>query len=210
MGLMSAPEVQRIDRLAEGKIGMWLFLLMDGLSFATILIGAAYLRTNGAPWPQAGAVLNVPLTAFNTFILLASSLTMMLAFQAVKAGDQNRLKRYLWATFILGIGFIGIQVYEYWHFIAGSEHLQARLAAAGFEGDHFRPSSSIYAACFFGATGYHGVHVFSGLIFMLYIIIGAHKGRWTPQNHVRVEALTLYWHFVDLMWMLVFTVVYLL
>lgn len=209
MSVTQAIEVDRIDQVPQGKLGMWLFLLMDGLSFATILIGAAYLRTNGAPWPQAGAVLNVPLTAVNTIILMFSSLMMMLALQAVRGDEQNSFKKNLWRTFLLGAVFLSIQIYEYAHFIVGSEHLKEVLASTGL-GDHFWPSRSIYAACFYGATGYHGLHVFSGLIFMVYILVGAHKGVWSSNNNVRVETLTLYWHFVDLMWMLVFTVVYLL
>ena len=210
MSVAQAMDVRRIDQVSQGKLGIWLFLLMDGLSFATILIGAAYLRTNGAPWPQAGTVLNVPLTAVNTMILLFSSLTMMLALQAVRAEDQNAFKKNLLGTFILGAAFLGIQAYEYTHFIVGGEHLKSVLAAAGLGGDYFRPNSGIYAACFFGATGFHGLHVLSGLIFMVYIMSGAYKGRWSAANHGRVEILTLYWHFVDLMWMFVFTVIYLL
>lgn len=210
MSISQSLEIKRVTDVPHGKLGMWLFLLMDGLSFATILIGTAYLRTNGAPWAQPGQVLNVPLTAVNTIILMFSSLTMMLALQAVRSDDQTKLKKYLIFTFILGAAFLSIQVYEYLHFILGSEHLKAALAQAGLGGDYFRPNSSIYAACFFGATGFHGLHVTAGLIFILYIMINAFKGRWTSENHIRVEALTLYWHFVDLMWMLVFTVVYLL
>ncbi len=210
MSFSNSVEIKRVVEVPHGKLGMWLFLLMDGLSFATILIGAAFLRTNGAPWPQAGQVLNVPLTAVNTIILMFSSLTMMLALQAVRSDDQRGLKKYLFLTFILGATFLGIQAYEYLHFIFGSEHLKEALAASGLGGEYFRPSSSIYAACFFGATGFHGLHVFSGLIFILYVLVKALKGHWSSENHVRVETLTLYWHFVDLMWMLVFTVVYLL
>lgn len=207
---MEAIHIERIDRVPAGKLGMWLFLLMDGLSFATILIGAAYLRVNGALWPQAGTVLNVPLTALNTIILICSSLTMMLALQAVRSDDQQTFKKNLWLTLLLGTTFLGIQAYEYFHFIVGGEHLREVLAAAGLGGEHFRPSGSIYASCFFGATGYHGLHVFAGLIFVLYVLARAHQGKWSAANHLRVETLTLYWHFVDLMWMFVFTVVYLL
>ena len=210
MSTAQAIEIRRVDQISQGKLGIWLFLLMDGLSFATILIGAAYLRTNGAPWPQAGTLLNVPLTAVNTIILLFSSLTMMLALQAVRAEDQNAFRKNLLLTFILGAAFLGIQAYEYAHFIVGGDHLKSVLSAAGFDGHYFRPNSSIYAACFYGATGFHGLHVLAGLIFMIYIMIRAYKGRWSSANHGRVEILTLYWHFVDLMWMFVFTVVYLL
>ncbi len=210
MSTAEAIEIRRFDQISQGKLGIWLFLLMDGLSFAAILIAAAYLRTNGAPWPQAGTVLNVPLTAVNTIILLFSSLTMMLALQAVRMDDQNALKKNLLLTFVLGAGFLGIQAYEYGHFIVGGEHLKSVLSAAGFEGEFFRPGGSIYAACFYGATGFHGLHVLAGLIFMIYIMVRAYKGQWSSTHHGRVEVLTLYWHFVDLMWMFVFTVVYLL
>lgn len=203
-------EIRRIDQVPHGKLGMWLFLLMDGLSFVTILIAAAYLRTKGALWAQPGAVLNVPLTAVNTIILLVSSLTMMLALHAVRNDQKDAFKKFLMMTFGLGVAFLGIQAYEYTHFIAGSEHLEQVLASAGFTGSFFRPSSSIYAACFYGATGFHGLHVLAGLIFMLYIIAGAYRSRWSSAHHGRVEVLTLYWHFVDMMWMLVFTVIYLL
>lgn len=210
MNVAQTVDVRRIDQVSRGKLGIWLFLLMDGLSFATILIGAAYLRTNGALWPQAGTILNVPLTAVNTAILLFSSLTMILALQAIRAGDQNAFKKNLFWTFILGAAFLGIQTFEYTHFIIGGEHLKSTLAAAGFNGHYFRPNSSIYAACFYGATGFHGLHVLAGLIFMTYVMVGAYKGWWSAVHYGRVEILTLYWHFVDLMWMFVLTVIYLL
>ncbi|MCA9406836.1 MAG: heme-copper oxidase subunit III [Candidatus Omnitrophica bacterium] len=210
MTTSNSSEALRIYHLPHGKLGMWLFLLMDGLSFVTILIGAAYLRTNGAPWPGAGEVLNVPLTAFNTIVLIVSSLTVMLALQAVREGDQARFKKNLLITLILGTLFLGVQAYEYTHLIMGSEHLEMALANAGLTGSSVTPQSSIYAACFYGATGFHGLHVLAGLIFMLYIIVQAFKGRWTAEEHGRVEYLALYWHFVDLMWMFVFTVVYLI
>lgn len=205
-----STHIERIDEIPQGKLGMWLFLLMDGLSFAAILIAAAYLRTNGAVWPKPGEVLNVPLTAVNTIMLMTSSLTMMLALHAVRSDDQKNFKKYLWSTLILGAVFLAVQAFEYTHFITGSIHLKEALAASGLGGEYFRPSGSIYAGCFYGATGFHGLHVLSGLIFMLYVLRGAHRGRWSSTNNLRVETLTLYWHFVDLMWMLVFTVVYLL
>ncbi len=196
--------------IPSGKLGMWLFLVMDGLSFAAILIAAAYLRANGAPWANPGEVLNIPLTAFNTFVLLLSSYTMMSAYEAVKDGEQKRFITFLTATLALGLLFLGVQIYEYYHFIVGSAELTEKLALAGLGGEYFRPSSGMYAASFFGATGFHGLHVLSGVIFILYVLAGALRGRFHQGDHLRVEVLTLFWHFVDLMWMLVFTVVYLL
>ena len=203
-------EDKAFNNISFGKLGMWVFLIIDGLSFVTILIGASYLRTNGAPWPHPGQVLNVPLTAFNTFVLLLSSYTMMNAFESVKAGEQKKFINFLFMTLMLGILFLSIQAFEYYNFISGTEEVKHGLAIAGMGGDYFRPGSSIYAGCFFGATGFHGLHVLSGVIFILYVLIGGLKGRFTASNYLRVETLTLFWHFVDLMWMLVFTVVYLL
>jgi cytochrome c oxidase subunit 3 len=196
--------------IASGKLGIWIFLIIDGLSFVAILIAASYLRTHGAPWPHPGEVLNVPLTAFNTFVLLLSSYTMMMALESVRSGDQKKFITLLSWTLFLGLLFLSIQAYEYYNFIAGTEEIKHKLALAGVGGDYFRPSSSIYAGCFFGATGFHGLHVLSGVIFILYVLIGGLRGRFTATNHLRVETLTLFWHFVDLMWMLVFTAVYLL
>lgn len=188
------PNDKAFNDMSFGKLGMWVFLIIDGLSFVTILIGASYVRTNGAPWPDPGEVLNVPLTAINTFILLASSFTMMQALENVRKGEQQKFITSLVVTLLLGASFLGIQAYEYAHLI--------------MEG--FRPGASIYAGCFFGATGFHGLHVLVGLIFILYVLVGGLKGKFNQANHLRVETLTLFWHFVDLMWMLVFTVVYLL
>ncbi len=195
MEQLVVKEDRAFKDIAVGKLGIWVFLIMDGLSFVAILIAASYLRTHGAPWPAPGEVLNVPLTAFNTFALLLSSYTMMMALEAIKADSQKKFITFLSWTLFLGIMFLSIQAYEYYHLIGG---------------EHFRPSSSIYAGCFFGATGFHGLHVLSGVIFILYILIKGIKGGFSSTNYLRVETLTLFWHFVDLMWMLVFTVVYLL
>jgi cytochrome c oxidase subunit III len=188
-------EDKAFNNIEVGKLGIWVFLIMDGLSFVAILIAAAYLRTNGAPWPNPGEILNVPLTAVNTIVLLLSSYTMMISLESVKAGNQKKFITFLSGTLFLGVLFLSIQAYEYYNLIAH---------------ESFRPSSSIYAGCFFGATGFHGIHVLSGVIFILYVLIGGLKGKFTQANYLRVETLTLFWHFVDLMWMLVFTGVYLL
>lgn len=207
---LALQEDKSFKNIEVGKLGIWTFLIIDGLSFVAILLAAAFLRTHGAPWPAPGKVLNVPLTALNTFVLLASSYTMMIALEAVRAGNQKKfIQRLVW-TLTLGALFLGVQAFEYYNFIAGTGEVQAHLAAAGLSGQFFRPGTSIYAGCFFGATGFHGIHVLSGIIFIAYILIGALKGRFNQQDHLRVELLTLFWHFIDLMWMLIFTCVYLL
>ncbi|MCA9401319.1 MAG: heme-copper oxidase subunit III [Candidatus Omnitrophica bacterium] len=196
---------------STGKLAMWLLIAIDGLSFGGLLIGSVALRM-GAPevWPQPGAVLNIPLTAFNTFLLICTSFTMVMALNAVQKNDQNGLVKNLIWTMLGGIVFLTIQVYEYSHFIRGGEHLAEQLAAAGMSGHSFIPSTSVYAAAFYVVTGFHGVHVLSGVIYIACILIAALKGRYTSSNYNNVEILGLFWHFVDLVWILVFTVVYLI
>lgn len=195
---------------STGKIAMWLFLVIDGLSFATILVGAMYLRVNGSPWPQPGQILNVPLTTFNTFVLIISSFTMIMALDAIQKDDRAKSIKFIILTILAGLIFLGIQAYEYTHFILGSEHLKEALASAGINSSKFWPSTSVFASCFYGATGFHGLHVLSGVIFLLYILIRTIKGQFSAKNYDRVEIATIFWHFVDLMWILVFTFVYLI
>lgn len=193
-----------------GKLGMWLFIIMDGLSFATLLIGGAALRAKAEVWPASGAILNVPLTGFNTFLLICSSLTMVMALNAIQRDDMAGMKRFLMFTIALGVIFLGIQIWEYAHFILGSEQLAADLASIGVSGSQFIPSTSIYAAIFYGTTGFHGLHVLSGVIYITVILAGADKAGYSAQNYDRVEILGLFWHFVDLVWILVFTIIYLI
>ncbi|MCA9394347.1 MAG: heme-copper oxidase subunit III [Candidatus Omnitrophica bacterium] len=193
-----------------GKLGMWLFILIDGLSFGTLLIGGAALRAGAASWPEPGTVLNIPLTAFNTFLLICTSFTMVMALNSVQRDDQKGLVKFLLLTMLGGMIFLGIQVYEYTHFIMGSEHLGEQLAKAGMSGTKFLTTSSVYAGAFYVTTCYHGLHVFSGVIYIFCILMAAMRGRYSSQDYDKVEILGLYWHFVDLIWILVFTVIYLI
>ena len=146
-------------KATTGKLGMWLFIIIDGLSFAGLLIGGAALRSGGADWPQAGEILNIPLTAFNTFLLICTSFTMVMALNSIQKGDQAGLKKFLTLTMAGGLVFLGIQVWEYVHFIT----------------DGFIPSTSIYAAVFYVTTGFHGLHVTSGVIYIA-CILGSKPG----------------------------------
>lgn len=194
-----------------GKLGMWLFIIMDGLSFAGLLIGGAALRSAAPFWPGPGEILNIPLTAFNTFLLICTSFTMVMALNAIQKGDQKGLVTFLTATMAGGLLFLGIQVWEYYHFIVGGPVLADHLAAAGFAGaSNFVPSTGIYAAVFYVTTCFHGLHVTSGVIYIAVILSLAKKGVYSADNYDRVEILGLFWHFVDLVWIFVFTVVYLI
>ena len=114
-----------------GKLAMWLFLAMDAITFAAILMGGIYLRLRTDMWGDAGQVLNIPLTSFNTFLLIMSSFTMVMALDAIKKNDIKGLKLFLSLTILGGVSFLGIKVYEYTHFILGNAELGKALQATG-------------------------------------------------------------------------------
>lgn len=198
-------------KATTGKLAMWLFIIMDGLSFGGLLIGGAALRLSMSNWPEPGLVLNIPLTAFNTFLLICTSFTMVMALNAIQKGDQKGLKNYLAFTMAGGIAFLGIQVYEYSHFFLGNETLTQHLAEAGFVGaSNFVPSTGTYAAVFYATTAFHGLHVLSGVIYIACILYAANKWNYTSAQSDKVEILGLFWHFIDLIWIFVFPVIYLI
>lgn len=185
------------------KLGMWVFLLSE-VMFFTALIGSNILLRSAHPeaWAAPGEVLNVPLTAFNTFVLICSSMTMVKAFAAIEHGDQTGLKRWLVATVVLGAFFLSVQGVEYY-----------KLASEGFvpfaEAYH-AAGEPLYGATFYTLTGFHGAHVTIGVLAMIWITIRAFRGRYSQASHTGVETMGLYWHFVDLVWIILFTIVYLI
>ena len=194
-----------------GKLGMWLFLVMDALTFATILLGGVYFRLRADLWGSAGTILNISLTSLNTFLLIMSSFTMVMALNAVKMNDLKGLKTFLFLTIMGGITFLGIQIYEYSHFIMGSPGLETALKNAGFIGhSSFLWTTGTYGGAFYATTSFHGLHVLSGVIYLSVILYQANKGIYSATHYDRVEIAGLFWHFVDLIWILVFTIIYLI
>jgi len=179
----------------DKKLGMWVFLASE-VMFFTGLIGSYIILRWGAasPWPAHGEVLNVGITAGNTFLLICSSVTMVKAFAAIEQGDQKMLKVWLLTTAIIGACFVGVQVYEYRELIHHG----------------FLPSSGLYGSAFFTMTGFHGFHVTMGVLCMLWVTMKAFRGAYTQEDHQGVEVIGLYWHFVDLVWIILFTIVYLI
>jgi len=185
------------------KLGMWVFLLSE-VMFFTSLIGAYIILRFANPdaFAEPGVVLNVPLTAANTFILICSSVTMVKAFAAIQQGDQAGLKRWLIATAAIGALFVGVQVYEY-----------IQLAGHGFVPTvdlYTAEGRPLYGATFYTMTGFHGAHVTIGVLCLLFVTWRAFRGKYTAQSHGGVEIIGLYWHFVDLVWIILFTIVYLI
>ena len=182
-----------------GKLGMWVFLAGDAMSFGTLLAGYAIMRGTSKNWPVPSGVLGIALTAFMTFLLICSSVTMVKGLDAIKRGDQKSLVKFLGLTVLGGVLFLGMQAYEWTHLIhEGLGLTQNKWGAAQF------------GTTFFLITGFHGMHVTGGVIYLTCIAVQGSKGRYSAHNYNAVEVAGLYWHFVDLVWILVFTFVYLL
>ena len=185
------------------KLGMWVFLLSEVMFFSS-LIGAYIILRFAHPehWAEPNEVLNVPLTGFNTFMLICSSVTMVKAFAAIEHGDQAGLRKWLIATIILGASFVGIQVFEY-----------IKLAGHGFVpsvAGYAAEGGPLYGSTFYTMTGFHGAHVTLGVVALIFTTIKAFRGKYSATDYGGVEIMGLYWHFVDLVWIILFTIVYLI
>jgi len=201
------------------KLGMWVFLLSE-VMFFTSLIGSYIILRFAHPdhFSDPGTVLNVPLTAFNTFALICSSVTMVKAFAAIQQGDVAGLKRWLLATIVIGAAFVGIQAYEYSKLVhegfvpaaAGYAAVGREAYEAGLMGTAPLMGGPLYGATFYTMTGFHGAHVSIGVICLIFVLFQAMRGRYTQADHRGVELIGLYWHFVDLVWIILFTIVYLI
>ena len=170
--------------------------LASGVMFFPATVGTYIILRSARPdaWAEPGAMLNVPVTAVNTFLLICSSVTMVKAFAAAQDGLQKQLRLWLIATVLIGATFVGVQVYEY-----------RELIHHGFV-----PSASLFGSTFYTMTGFHGFHVTMGVICMIFVAIRAFLGKYTAADHRGVEVVGLYWHFVDLVWIILFTIVYLI
>ncbi|MEX2572182.1 MAG: heme-copper oxidase subunit III [Gemmatimonadota bacterium] len=185
------------------KLGMWVFLLSE-IMFFTGLIGAYVILRFAQPdaFTEPGVVLNVPLTAFNTFVLICSSVTMVKGFAALQNGDQRGLRLWLLATVFLGAFFLSIQAIEY--YLLASHGFVPTFAGYAAEG------GAMYGMTFYTLTGFHGAHVTVGVLALIFTSVKAFRGGYTPTNLGGVEIMGLYWHFVDLVWIILFTIVYLI
>ncbi len=232
------PTVQA-PPLSPGKVAIWLFLATE-IMFFTGLIGTYIVLRAGSPptaysrefppgtdlslelkrdpsgsglglarWPRpydrATNPLSIDLTAVNTFILICSSVTMVLALGAFQRDQKGRGARYLTATAFIGATFLGVQVYEY-HQLMFGHHYPVGVSATG----HFTPDVSLFASCFFTMTGFHGAHVAAGVVALALLTLRSWTGAYSSTNYNSVEIVGLYWHFVDLVWIILFTVVYLI
>src|SRR6478672_2600754 len=180
--------------LANGKLGIWLFLASEVMLFGALFSTYIILRSGASEWPRHE--LNVPLGAINTVILISSSVTMVMAWASLKLNKWSSHRGFLLATFLLAGIFLVNKYFEY--------------------ADHFRkgegPWHSTFHAIYFTLTGLHGLHILGGMVVMAYLA-GPGAGLWkrSPEQFTnRVEYTGLYWHFVDLVWIFLFPILYLL
>lgn len=185
--------------IGHKKLGMWLFILSDSLTFIALLASYGYLRVASEAWPKPFSFSpGIIFSTAMTFCLLLSSLTMVRAVSASSAGERARMVKWILATMAAGLAFIVLHLIE-WNHLIGEGLRPFRVPAAWGEN-----ASPLFGATFFTITGLHLLHVFSGVIYLGVTAARKHA------THEDIEISGLYWHFVDLVWMFVFPLIYLL
>jgi cytochrome c oxidase subunit 3/cytochrome o ubiquinol oxidase subunit 3 len=173
---------------------MWVFLGSDCLLFGALISTYLLLRHRVTHGPTPAETFDIPFTSVSSFVLLMSSLTMALAVGAIHRGDVRRCRTWLLTTALLGGTFIGGQVYEF----------------TGFLNEGLGYTTNIFGSAFYTLTGFHGVHVSVGIMFLMSLFVMSLRGKLDQSNAETVEIFGLYWHFVDIVWIVIFTVVYLI
>ena len=182
-----------------GKLGMWIFLAGDAVGFGTLLAGYGAMRATSADWPNPYEVLGINLTAAMTFLLICSSVTMVKALEWLGKGDRRRAIHFLLYTALGGTIFVTLQAYEWTHLIHRGLHINGNPWGA-----------ALFGTSFFIVTGFHGLHVTGGVIYLLAMVRWILNRPNPAASYNAVEISGLYWHFVDLVWIMVFTFMYLL
>jgi cytochrome c oxidase subunit III len=186
------PAAHQSSRVDARTLGMFLFIASEVMLFGSFFTAYFFVRVAaGTPWPTAGHELPVFVAGLNTIILVSSSFTMHWALQSIKRGNRSGLQAGLTLTFLLGLSFLLTQLLEY-----------ARVG--------FAPYTDAFGTIFYCLTGLHGAHVFVGLTLLAAATTRAYRGHYSPEAHLGVEIPGIYWHFVDVMWIVVYTTVYIL
>jgi cytochrome c oxidase subunit III len=189
------PEAHQSSRIDRQTLGILLFIVTEAMLFGAFFASYFFIRVvaNQGPWPPDPYELPVAVAGVNTAILVSSSFTVHWALESIRRNNRRGLQMGLIATWLLGATFLFIQLNEYVHI--------------GFSG-----RDGAFGSIFYGLTGLHGAHVFVGLALLSFANIRAFRGHYRPEHkdHLGVEVPGIYWHFVDVMWIIVFTTVYVL
>jgi heme/copper-type cytochrome/quinol oxidase subunit 3 len=181
--------------ISNAKLGMWAFLGSDCLLFggliSTFLIMRGKEVVRGVP---VSDLYDIPFTSVSSFVLLMSSMTMVLALSSIQRGDHRRARTWILTTALLGLVFVSGQVYEF----------------TAFYNEGFGFTTNLQSSAFYVLTGFHGVHVTVGILLLLSLYVMSLRGHLPTERSETVEIVGLYWHFVDVVWILIFTVVYLI
>ncbi|HUF50352.1 MAG TPA: cytochrome c oxidase subunit 3 [Longimicrobiales bacterium] len=175
------------------KVGFWVFMGSETLFFGTLIATYMAYRGQSVVGPYPIDVFDIPLTSVSTFVLLLSSLMVVLALEALRAGERRYALMGIMSIIVLGATFLGFQAYEFTHFYHAGLHLETNL----------------FGSTFFVLTGFHGAHVTVGVMWLLMLWVDCWRGTLHAGNALRLEIAGLYWHFVDIVWIVIFTLVYL-
>ena len=189
-----AEEEYTSTGLTHRKLLMWVFLSSDCLFFGSLIATYMVYRGQSVVGPYPIDIIDIPTTTISTFVLLCSSFAMVQALAATNANDQKGIQIWLLATAFMGLIFIGFQAYEF----------------NAFRAEGLLISTNLFGSTFFTLTGFHGAHVTLGIVWLLGLYWVARKGRLGPRTALDVEIAGLYWHFVDIVWIVIFTLLYLI
>ncbi len=176
------------------KLGMWIFLAGELIFFGAIFSSYVLLRLKAPSWPAPGDVLNITQGTVNTLILLSSSFTLVLGLDWMRRGEIEKSRNGLALTFLLGLGFIVSKLSEWRELI----------------GHGVTPQSGLHGSTYYFTTGIHGLHVFAGLIVLVYLVFKTQRKGYSEKNYSSIENFGLYWHFVDIIWVIIFPLFYLI
>jgi len=182
------------DEGPKVTLGFWIYLMSDCILFASVFAGYAVLKNNIAGGPNGRELFDLPYVGIETALLLVSSLTYGLAMISMEANKLRPVIAWMALTALCGLGFMGMEIHEFIKLIQ--------------EGNG--PDRSAFLSAFFTLVGTHGLHVTSGLIWMSAMFVHLFRRGLTPANRVRLMTLSLFWHFLDIIWIGVFTIVYLM
>jgi heme/copper-type cytochrome/quinol oxidase subunit 3 len=191
-GVIEHPTTTGLD---SRKIAMWVFLASDCMFFGSLISAYMISKNRSVVGPYPDELINIPFTSVSSFVLLMSSLAMVLALAGIQRGNIRQFRIWTLATGLLGLIFLGGQIYEFYEFSREGLTL----------------SRNLFGSSFFTLTGFHGTHVAIGVVWLFSLFLASFKrGLVTQKNSIWVEIAGLYWHFVDIVWIVIFTLVYLL